>query len=153
MKFNILFSFSIFFIVGSSLFAQETQTKIYFFDSNWQKATTDNYTYYRLVEVYPNGNYKNPIVDYYRNGAVQSIIKADSYNLSSGASFTDAGGRNGEIFFYDISGELESYYKYVDREIVTYHNSKEEEDEWTLEDGLKIAQIGYTAIQILRLLK
>jgi hypothetical protein len=88
------------------LFAQKTI--YYYFDNNWIGVSQEqNYSYYRKVE-YDNFNRLiNPIIDYYKNGNVQSKLYADNYfDVSCGKFPNQCGLINGSLYEYDSIGNL-----------------------------------------------
>lgn len=141
----------------TSLQAQETTAKYYFFDSNWQITTSDDYAFFRKIDVYPNGTYKTPIVDYYSDGKVQCVIKADYYTLNNGGSFLEAGGKNGELTFFNRSGDIIGYQKYVNGVMVENRTTKNSISDWynsiTKEDvknGIEIALVAWQAYKFIK---
>ena len=150
---SLLITFVLAFICLSAISAQNTQTKYYFFDSDWKITTSKDYTYYRKVEVYKNGGYANPIVDYYRNGQVQSIIKSDVFNLSSGTGFLSSGGKNGEIAFYNKAEQMVGYRRFVNGKLVEERKPQAQQDWLTAENVQAGLEMAYTAYQLYRLVK
>ncbi len=154
---NIFFSLILAAFCFTGANAQQSEVKYYFFDSNWEITTSKNYSYYRKVEVNANGNYLNPIVDYYRNGNVQCIIKADNFKLNSGGGFLDSGGKNGEMAYYDASGNMINYRRYANSQLIDNINVGEKKtnsnNEWTTADVVDVLEIGVAAYEIYRLFK
>ncbi len=150
---SLLITLVLAFICLSGIDAQETQTKYYFFDSDWKITTSKDYTFYRKVEVYKNGSYANPIVDYYRNGQIQCIVRSDAFNLTSGANFLDAGGKNGDIAFYNKSEELVAYRRYVNGKLVEERKPQVQEDWLSAQNVQAGLEMVYTAYQLYRLVK
>lgn len=141
------------FVFMGNLAAQTTSTKYYYFDSNWELTTRANHTYFRKVEVQPSGGYVNPIIDYYRDGTVQCIIKADYFKLTSGKSFLESGGKNGEMFFYNQNAELTSYHKYASGQLIDSYQSQQKGEEWTAQDIKDGLDLAYSAWMLYKLFK
>lgn len=139
----------------TSINAQKSSTKYYFFDSNWKITTSKNYSYYRKVDVNAKGNYTNPIVDYYRNGEIQCIVKADFYTLNSGGTFLKSGGKNGETAFFDTAGKMVSYQRYANGRMVENKQiqSQNTESEWTTEDIIDGVGMALTAWEVYKFFK
>ena len=154
MKIKIIFaSLLLTAICLTSINAQQTSTKYYFFDSNWKVTTSKNYSYYRKVEVNSTGNYINPIVDYYRNGEVQCIVKADFYNIRSGGAFLTAGGKNGETAFFDSTGKMIAYQRYANGRLIENKQIQNTESEWTTADIIDGVEIALTAWEVYKFFK
>lgn len=156
MKVKIIITSFLFTVIClTSTHAQENKTKYFFFDSNWKITTSKNYTYYRKVEVNSKGNFVNPIVDYYGNGEVQCIIKADYFNLQSGRTFLEAGGKNGEIAYFDTSGKMTSYQRYVNGKLIENQQLQKQKksSEWTTADIVDGLELALTAYQVYRFFK
>lgn len=154
---KIIASLSLILICTASIHAQETTSKYYYFDSDWQITTSTDYAYFRKVDVYPNGNYKTPIVDYYRDGQVQCVIEADYFKLNSGASFLEAGGKNGNITFYNREGNVISYRKYANGQLIENYTPQHPVKNWLdsitvedVQDGLEIALVAWQAYKIIK---
>ena len=153
MNFKLIFS-SFLFTVICFVNLNAQNTKYYYFDQNWQLTTWENCTYFRKVELNANGNYVNPIVDYYKNGEVQCIIKADYFKLTSGDSFLNSGGKNGEIAFFDRYGELQRYDRYSNGLLIDSQGPQAQNgSDWTTQDVIDGVNLAMTAWQVYKFFK
>jgi antitoxin component YwqK of YwqJK toxin-antitoxin module len=138
----------------TGVLAQESQTKYYFFDDDWNITNSDDYAYYRKVGVYADGGYANPIVDYYRSGQVQCIIQADYFRLNSGSTFLKSGAKNGDIAYYNEYGKLTKYERYENGQLVESRAPKSlGEDIFTPENiqaGLDIAIMAWQLYDLVK---
>lgn len=129
LKSFFIFLFAI--LISTSAFSQKDNTRRYYkFDNNWKYTTSDYYTYYRIVDYNSQGNFVGNIVDYYKNGNVQCIVEADTYIMTCGGEFSECGGENGKLYFYDINGNLTMYQEYrngirIDKKVYKKENNYE----------------------------
>lgn len=116
-------SFSIFLLLANVSFSQTT--KYYYFDANWNLTSgNSNYYYYRVAKFNSNGEFLNPIIDYYRNGVIQSKISTDYFVFTSG----DGKIRNGSSTHFNKVGVMTGYQNYKNGRFVgkLYFNAYEE---------------------------
>lgn len=106
-----LLSIFLLFATNFAVQAQAQSEEYVYFDAKWQRSTSSNYAYYRIIKY---DNYKNiiSIKDYYKSGRLQwwgGVTKG--YEYSGGAE-----GLNGYCIWYYENGNKLSEGNYVNGE-------------------------------------